>query len=108
MNFAAAIANHNLSYKRETTPGATSIDTYYIQTLGPHVVPAVDRYIARKNLTASDCLVQWRNRIVVAHGERMKDWRAWTFRDLRLQHYLAGRMDGRSAASATDGQSIYP
>ncbi|MBJ6127438.1 DUF4173 domain-containing protein [Microvirga splendida] len=108
VNFAAVIANHNLSYRRETMPGATSIDAYYIRTLGPHVIPAVDRYIARKHLTASDHLVQWRNRIAVAHGEQMNDWRAWTFRDLRLQHYLAGRMDGKAATSTTFEQTIIP
>ncbi|WP_201837326.1 DUF4173 domain-containing protein [Microvirga zambiensis] len=108
VNFAAVIANHNLSYKRETTPGVTSIDTYYIWTLGPHSIPAVDRYIARKLLAASDHLVQWRNRTVVAHSERMKDWRAWTFRDLRLQHYLTGPMDGKAAVSTTIEQPIIP
>jgi len=108
VNFAAVIANHNLSHKRETAPGVTSIDTGYIRTLGPHVIPAVDRYIARKHLTASDCLVQWRSRIAAAHTGRTKDWRAWTFRDLRLQHYLTRPMDGKAAASTTIEQPIIP
>jgi hypothetical protein len=108
VNFASVIANHNLSHKRETIPGVKSIDTGYIRTLGPHVIPAVDRYIARKHLTALDCLVQWRSRIAATYTEHMKDWRAWTFRDLRLQHYRAERMDGKSAASATIEQPIIP
>lgn len=108
VNFAAVIANHNLSERREAMQGTSLVDTGYIRTLGPHVIPAVDRYIARKNLTIPDSLVQWRNRAAAAHTERMKDWRVWTFRDLRLQHYLAKRMNGKAAAFATINELIIP
>jgi hypothetical protein len=88
VNFAAVIANHNLSYRHETTPNAPKPDMAYIRELGPHVIPAVDRYLARHNLPAWDCLVDWRNRIAKSHTKVMSDWRGWTFRDWRLQYYL--------------------
>lgn len=102
VNFAAVIANHNLSYQHETVPGAASPDLAYIQELGPHVIPALDRYIARHNLGAFSCLIGWRNQIVESHTRTMSDWRAWTFRDWRLQHYLIASTNAKTAAVSSD------
>ncbi|MET0530258.1 MAG: DUF4173 domain-containing protein, partial [Microvirga sp.] len=101
VNFAAVIANHNLSYRHEITPNASKPDMAYIRELGPHVIPAVDRYIARHNLPASDGLVEWRNRIANTHTKIMSDWRGLTFRDWRLQHYLADSANVKKVSSAT-------
>lgn len=101
VTFEAVIANHNLSLRREAMPTAIPLDLTYVQRLGPYVIPAVDRYIARRGLGASDCLVRWRNHTARAHAARMEDWRAWTFRNWRLQHYLDSRLAAKEAGSAT-------
>jgi hypothetical protein len=108
VNFAAVIANHNLSYRHETMPGAVKPDITYIRKLGPHVIPAVDRYIARHNLPAFDCLVDWRNRVAQSHTWIMSDWRGWSFRDWRLQHYLAASANAKKVSSATSECLNYP
>ncbi len=108
VNFAAVIANHNLSYRHEIMPNAAKPDMAYIRELGPHVIPVVDRYIARHDLQAHDCLVDWRNRVAHSHSQRMSDWRGWTFRDLRLQHYLAGLGGAKETPSAVSECLNYP
>jgi hypothetical protein len=75
------------------------IDMAYVRELGPHVIPAVDRYVGRHGLSASYALVQWRNRTALAHAKSMADWRSWTFRDWRLQRYLDLRSDANKAFS---------
>jgi hypothetical protein len=100
VNFAAVIANHNLSYRHETMPNATKPDMAYVLELGPHVIPAVDRYIARHNIKACDSLVDWRNRVAESHIRRMSGWRGLTFRDRRLQHYLASPGNGKGTPSS--------
>jgi hypothetical protein len=108
VNFAVVIANHNLSYRHETMPNATEPDMDYIRELGPHVIPAVDRYIARHNCHPSNWLVQWRNGVAQSHTRTMSNWRSWTFRDWRLQHYLATSANAKGIPSATPEQPSNP
>jgi Domain of unknown function (DUF4173) len=99
VNFAAVIANHNLSYRREAMPTATRPDFGYICGLGPHVIPALDRYIARHGFPLGHDHVPWCSRRALAHAESMENWRSWTFRDWRLQRYLGSRSNVNKAVS---------
>lgn len=108
VNFAAVIANRNLSYRHETMPNAIKPDLAYIRELGAHAIPAVDRYIARHNLHPSDCLVQWRKRVAQSHTRITSDWRGLTFRDWRLQHYLANSANAKEMSSAMPEQPSNP
>ncbi|NIX76355.1 DUF4153 domain-containing protein [Microvirga terricola] len=108
INFTAMIANYNLSYKREAVSGATSPDLIYLRALGPHAIPALDRYVVRRGLMTSHPLVQWRKEAALAHIKSMDDWRAWAFRDWRLQRYLDRRVDAKEGAIVTPERPSNP
>jgi hypothetical protein len=108
VNFAAVIANHNLSYRREAMLTAAPPDFHYLHGLGPHVIPAFDRSIARRGLPVSHDLVRLRSRLARAHDRSMENWRSWTFRDWRLQRYLGGRSDVNKAVAEAPETPGYP
>lgn len=98
INFSYVIANYNVDHSRELTGQGQAMDLAYLADLGPQAVPAMDRYLAsvpQGNTTRT--LLAWRNRLAAATLERMDNWRAWTFRDWRLERYLVERADAKDS-----------
>lgn len=100
INFPLLVANYNVDHSRDMGGPGVKLDVWYLAGLGPHVIPAFDRYIAKGG---SDCIwypantvTCWRTKLSFAHRARMKDWCAWTVRDAQLSRYL----DEREAARA--------
>jgi hypothetical protein len=91
VNFAAMIAAYNVAHSREMNGGGRNLDIVYLRTLGPAILPAIDRYISEAAAPyaglATD-LHRQRAFFVAQHEERMVNWRAWTFRKWRLSRYL--------------------
>jgi hypothetical protein len=94
VNFTAIIADYNVSHSREVSGQGINLDMGYLHSLGPHALPALDR-LGRED----PALVSRRNCLVERFRRESSSWRAWSFRNARLQRYL----DSRQAASAVPG-----
>ena len=85
-NFAAIIADYNVSHSREAAGKGVSIDMNYLFSLGPQALPAIDRAIALRGFDAT--LVSRRGCLVEQQRREMASWRSWGFRGWRLQRTL--------------------
>jgi len=86
VNFAALIADYNVSHSREAAGKGVGIDLNYLFHLGPQALPAIDRAIALRGydpglVSRLGCLVEQQRR-------DMNSWRNWGFRSWRLQRTL--------------------
>ncbi|WP_342727856.1 DUF4173 domain-containing protein [Bradyrhizobium sp. B097] len=89
INFAAVIADYNVSHSREASGSGVSLDMDYLIQLGPNALPAIDRAIQLRY--ANPVLVSRRNSLVEQQRQQMASWRGWSFRGWRLQRFLDGR-----------------
>jgi hypothetical protein len=102
VNFPLMIANYNVDHSSEIFGRGIALDLTYLASLGPHALPAIDRYLLLKPDTNRAfmyrCLIPNAER----HLDRMDDWRAWTYLDWQLARYLRernSRMPGFTPAS---------
>jgi Domain of unknown function (DUF4173) len=96
-NFAAIIADYNVSHSREAAGKGVTIDMTYLFQLGPQALPAIDKAL---RLRAPDpLLLTRRDRLADEQARRMTSWRAWGFRSWRLQRYMTIPQDGSTAGS---------
>ena len=89
-NFAAVIADYNVSHSREISGRGVTLDVNYLIGLGPQALPAIDRAFAPRGwfdlslVSRRDCLVEQQRK-------DMASWRGWGFRSWRLQRTLDAR-----------------
>lgn len=97
INFAALIASYNVDHCLEMTGRGTSLDVGYLHALGPGGFPALDRFIEHQgrsiaadtaSVTALLNLVDRHEVNKAAYRMVQKNWRAWSFRNWRLDGYL--------------------
>lgn len=97
---SVVIANYNIRHSFEMRGEGQSLDIGYVFSLGPNVIPAIDRYVPRilaaGHIAPNAPLRQapvWaavaRDRLAGKHHRIHTDWRAWSFRGWRLSRYLA-------------------
>jgi hypothetical protein len=91
VDFAAMIAHSNIDRRAEE--GTARLDIEYITSMGPHAIPAIDKFLASGEMThthrgPATWLREWRADRARVHRTAMLDWRAWTRRDLALLSYL--------------------
>jgi hypothetical protein len=86
INFAAVIADYNVSHIRDALRQGVAPDRAYLLGLGPQALPAIDR--ALQILGVDLYLVSGRERLVEQQQQIMSSWRNWSFRSYRLQRYL--------------------
>ncbi|WP_395450848.1 DUF4173 domain-containing protein [Aminobacter sp. UC22_36] len=90
VNFAAIIAHYNVSHSREMSDGGSELDWFYLRSLGPQAIPAIDMMLNR----TGDMGTAARTSLVSRHYEadqfraQQQNWRAWSFRNFRLAAYL--------------------
>jgi hypothetical protein len=84
--FAALIANYNVSHSREAAGKGVGIDLNYLFHLGPQALPAIDRAIALRGYDPG--LVSRRGCLVEKQRRDINHWRNWGFRSWRLQRTL--------------------
>ena len=89
VNFAAIIADYNMAHSREASGKGVSIDTHYLSLLGPQALPALDKAFQLRSVDPS--LVSHRNCLVERLSKDMASWRAWSFRNWRLQRYITAQ-----------------
>jgi Domain of unknown function (DUF4173) len=103
INFPSVIAAYNVDHCREISGNGTLLDSQYLLALGPQALPAFDRYLhdpraqvynygKGPNGEMRSIVDRRRDCLVNAYRNALVSWRAWSFRDWRLQRYL-----GRSA-----------
>ena len=86
VNFAAIIADYNVSHSREAAGKGVWIDMNYLFSLGPQALPAIDRAIALRGFDPT--LVSRRGCLVEQQRREMASWRSWGLRSWRLQRTL--------------------
>jgi len=86
VNFAALIADYNVSHSREAAGKGVGIDLNYLFHLGPQALPAIDRAIALRGYDRG--LVSRRGCLVEQQRRDINYWRNWGFRSWRLQRTL--------------------
>ena len=86
VNFAAIIADYNVSHSREAAGKGVWIDMNYLFSLGPQALPAIDRAIALRGFDHT--LVSRRGCLVEQQMKATASWRSWGFRNWRLQRAL--------------------
>jgi hypothetical protein len=96
INFPDIIAEYNVSHSKEATGKGVNLDDYYLASLGPQALPALDRARLLPMVHIGDC---GRNRLLSIQAADMASWRAWGFRSWRLQRYLDAHQDKPSSAS---------
>jgi hypothetical protein len=95
VNFAALIADYNVSHSREASGKGVGIDMNYLFRLGPQALPAIEKAIA---LRGSDpALVSRRGCLVEQQRREMASWRTWSFRSWRLQRTLDAQQKNSTA-----------
>jgi hypothetical protein len=88
-NFAAIIADYNVSHSHEAGGKGVNLDLCYLSSLGPQAIPAIDRAIQVRDDNAG--LVGRHVELVQLQALDMASWRSWGFRSWRLQRYLDDR-----------------
>jgi hypothetical protein len=94
-NFAAIIADYNVSHSREATGKGVWIDMNYLFSLGPQALPAIDRAIALRGLDPT--LVSRRGCLVEQQVKDTAFWRSWGFRSWRLQRAMGAQPKSSTA-----------
>lgn len=91
IDFPAFIARFNVAHSQEISQEGPPLDLDYLSSLGPSVIPALDRYIQM----LPDQLIDKKSEAVTVRyylstnfQMRRRDWRSWTFRSARLESYL--------------------
>jgi hypothetical protein len=72
------------------------LDFWYFRNLGPTALPALERYMSEPKIAARigdgsnyyEMLTSIRTDLLKAFQHRDTDWRAWSFRNWRLERYL--------------------
>jgi len=88
-NFAAIIADYNVSHSREMTGEGVEVDINYLLSLGPQALPGINR--TAKVREGIETLVSRRDSLVDRFQREAASWRAWGLRDWRLKRYLDGQ-----------------
>ena len=95
VNFAAIIADYNVSHSREATGKGVGIDMNYLFSLGPQALPAIDRAITLRGLDPT--LVSRRGCLVEQQVKDTAFWRSWGFRSWRLQRAMGAQPKSSAA-----------
>jgi hypothetical protein len=96
-NFAAIIADYNVTHSREASGKGVTIDMGYLFQLGPQALPAIDKAI---RIRAFDpILVSHRDCLAQRQASTMASWRAWGFRSWRLQRYISTLQESSATGS---------
>jgi len=85
VNAPRVVASYNLAHCREISGTGPWLDSGYLRSLGPQMVPAIEPYVQRMPALAST-VADYRH---IFDRDRPANWRTWTFRTWRLERYLA-------------------
>jgi len=93
----------------EMTGSGMQLDDFYMESLGPEVIPALDDYLVNAKFSDADKLKevglirdgladQVVDRDAVGKADLWRlDWQSWTWRQERLRQYVKGKCLRRSS-----------
>ncbi len=94
VNFPALIAHYNVGHSQEISGNGPPLDVYYLASLGPQVIPALDRFRLEQSRQpgdkpglADECAFALERRFLAT----MDNWRSWSLQNARLKKYLKNR-----------------
>jgi len=96
INFAARIADYNVAHSRDMKGTGIMLDLGYLVSLGPQAIPAIDRYLDHRKPVSTWWFTGKRNSLTAMHLAGTRDWRAWTWRNRQLTHYVQRAGETRS------------
>jgi hypothetical protein len=119
LNVPAVIAAFNVEHSYEVTGKGEGLrlDEYYMENLGPQVIPALDEFLLTAKLADADQLKSisiLRDNLADALIHRDigkgptwsepidRGWQSWTWRDERLRQYLKGQVFAPDAPAANN------
>lgn len=85
-NFAAIIADYNVSHSREVTGKGVNADINYLLSLGPQALPGINK--SPRMREGDWTLVASRDSLIDRFHRETASWRAWSLRDWRLKQHL--------------------
>lgn len=89
VNFATIIADYNVRHSLELSGEGYALDTWYLRSLGPAAVPAMDLFLEKAPGAETAARMRMEREIEKQDFlTRQQNWRAWSFRDWRLMRYL--------------------
>ncbi|MGO6996007.1 DUF4153 domain-containing protein [Rhizobium leguminosarum] len=91
VDFPDVIARFNVAHSQEISHEGPPLDIYYLSTLGPSAIPALDLHIRALPEYRTDKISEAqliRDSLVWKFEHRPRDWRSWSFRSSRLEAYL--------------------
>ncbi|PDT04263.1 hypothetical protein CO666_10305 [Rhizobium chutanense] len=91
VDFPDVIARFNVAHSQESSHEGPPLDIYYLSTLGPSAIPALDLHISALPEYRTDKISEAqliRGSLVWQFEHRPRDWRSWSFRSWRLEAYL--------------------
>jgi hypothetical protein len=114
VDFAAVIADYNVDHSRELTGEGSVADLTYLEELGPHALPAMQR-LATATLGSTYRAATYASlpgrvsSFLAKHGApngswaASPDWRGWTYRDARLVNRLQALSPTAPPATSPSG-----
>ena len=90
VDFPAVISRFNVEHSYEVTGEGMALDFYYVNELGPGVIPALDQFLATAKYASEDTLKTFRieRNNLSARVSGTHDWQSWTWREARLAAYV--------------------
>lgn len=91
VDFPDVIARFNVAHSQEISHEGPPLDIYYLSTLGPSAIPALDLHIRALPEYRADKISEAqliRGSLLWKFEHRPRDWRSWSFRSSRLEAYL--------------------
>jgi hypothetical protein len=107
VNFAALIADYNVTHSRDMKGTGIMLDLGYLVSLGPQALPAIDRYLDHRKPVSTWWFTGKRNMLAAMHRDGSRGWRSWTWRNRQLTQYLKRAGDTRVWQSP-DGSPVRP
>jgi hypothetical protein len=87
INAPSLIASYNVEHCREVAGTGASLDVYYLWSLGPHALPALELH--RERFPTYWVGMNKRQADVREAFTHSKNWRTWSFRAWCLKRYFA-------------------
>jgi hypothetical protein len=91
LDLPAIISTYNVEHSANMGEQGQYVDVYYMNDLGPGVIPAIDKLLAHELIAAADEskeLRLLRNNFAEA-ALQQSAWQSWTWRGERLRQYLS-------------------
>lgn len=111
----AYIATYNVQHSFEVTGEGVSLDLYYMRSLGPSAIPAIDQLLSTARHADPAELVAFREarevlvqKVVNRNPDdgtperRLESWHGWTWRGERLESYVLAHPFAPKAADAIE------